>query len=486
VTTTTAVWPAPRSTWRALVVFAPVAALAVLLTGAIVAVKPVAAVALLVVVVLCIVVWRQPWISAVLILAITPLVAGIDRGRLIPMLRPNEALTFGLAGLLMVRAVFRAPVDWRWWRRLSRLELALVGLAVTSSFVPLLFMVVRGRAITGDDLSYAIVLWKFLVVYAVVRHSVTTDRQVRWCLWACLASSALVGAIGFLQARDMLGVRSILLTYWTPFGYADAVDLPRGGSTIGLPAATADLMILSLGIAAGMWRLERRGRALVLPLGCVCGVGVIAAAEFSSFLGLLVAVVALTWLLDRLDLLRWAPLGLVAGLVAAWPLVQERLNGFQMASGLPVSWTSRYYNLTTYFVPDLVKGWNPVFGVRPSARVVVVTQGTGYVWIESGYMWLIWGGGLPLLIAFVFFVHAVFKVLAPQARGLSTYADVAALSVVTFVVAMLLLMLVDMHLTYRGATDAMYALIALAAVRPPPRPADPPRLSAPETTGARR
>jgi hypothetical protein len=483
--TTSSVWPAPRPTWRVAVVFVPAAVVAVLLTAELVALSPKAALGLLVVVSVCVVVWRHPWVAAALILAITPLVAGIDRGRLIPFLRPNEALTFGMAGLLMTRAVFRAPVDWHWWRRLSRLELALVLLAVTSSFVPLMFMVLRGHPVTGDDISYAIVLWKFLVVYAVVRHSVSTDQQVRWCLWACLVSSGIVGVIGFLQARDMLGVRAILLTYWTPFGYADAVDLPRGGSTIGLPAATADLMILSLGVAAGMWRLETRLRPLLLPLGCVCGVGVIAAAEFSSFLGLLVAVVGLAWLLGRLDLLRWAPLGLAAGLTAAWPLVQERLNGFQLASGLPVSWTSRYFNLTTYFVPDLVKGWNPVLGVRPSARVVVVTQGTGYVWIESGYMWLIWGGGLPLLIAFVFFVHAVFRVLIPQARRLTSYADAAAVGVVTFVFAMLLLMLVDMHLTYRGATDAMYALIALAAVRPPPR-RQPDPAPVHEKSGARR
>jgi hypothetical protein len=369
-----------------------------------------------------------------------------------------------MAGILILRAVVRLPNGWRPRIRVSRLEATLLLMAVANSVLPICIMVLRGRTVEPDDISYALVLWKYLAVYLLVRLTVKTDRELGWCLWASVLTASVVGIVGFLQALDLLGVRHLLLTYWVPFGHDGALANPRGGSTLALPAATADLMILNLALVGGLWWKDRRHGAVLSGIAVVCVLGVLAAAEFSSALGLLVAAFCIALAVRRLDLLRFVPIGVGAAAVLVWPVIAHRLAGFQGPTGLPISWTTRLVNLETYFWPQLFSGWNPWLGVRPAARVVDTYQGTGFVWIESGYTWLMWGGGVTLLAAYLWFVRVGTRLTWAACRPLVTYRSVAALAAFTGIVTTTLLMVFDPHITYRGSADLLFALLALVAV----------------------
>ena len=90
------------------------------------------------------------------------------------------------------------------------------------------------------------------------------------------------------------------------------------------------------------------------------------------------------------------------------------------------------------------------------------------VYIESGYVWLLWIGGLPFLTAFFYFVLMSLRRLGQVARNRDDAVGCAALSSFCSVVVMTVLMLFDPHLTMRGAADIFFPMLALSLA--PSRP----------------
>lgn len=445
----------------------PFAALpAAVLLGAAVVLLPVPVLLCVVVLALAAVVWWRPVVAAYGLIGVTPLVAGIDRGGLIPVLRPSEVLLLLFGGTLALRAVVR----WRGAVRLprpNRVEVAILLLAVTSSILPLAWMGLIQREISRDDILHALVLWKYLFVYAIVRYGVGTEAQVRRCLWLSLAAAGVVGLIGVLEALGIFGVQGMLVRFYDLFGASDReLRANQASSTLSLPGATADLMILNLAVARGLWvrTSAARQRMLLAAAFLVFVFGALAAGEFSSTIGLFVGIVAVAFVSGAPGLTLLAIPGSLLAYPILRPVIERRLSGFQSASGVPASWVGRLNNLRTYFWPELFSRWNFVLGVRPSARVPVSSQITGYVWIESGYTWLLWGGGIPLLCSFLWFANVVARAGWRAARDLTSARGAAATGAFAGIAVIVVLMAFDPHLTYRGSADAFFGLLALAGL----------------------
>ena len=60
---------------------------------------------------------------------------------------------------------------------ISKVEAALVLMALSKSVLPMIWMAARSRPITQDDFLYALVMWKFIGVYVIVRVSITKRMQ---------------------------------------------------------------------------------------------------------------------------------------------------------------------------------------------------------------------------------------------------------------------------------------------------------------------
>jgi hypothetical protein len=405
----------------------------------------------------------RPALAGYLLVGVTPLIVGIDRGKVLPVLRPNEALLLLAGAALLARTVWTMKSGVRLRPRLGLVTTTLVLMAVFNSFVPLLAMAVRGRTITGDDLMYSVVLWKYLALYAVVRASIRTDAEITRCIWIAMTAASVVAVIAILQAMQLFGVPQLLNTFYSPFGNDHSLASNRGSSTLALPAATADLLIINLALVSGCWRRYGFRQPVLAAMAGLFVVGALASGQFSGAIGLVVAMIAIGVVSRRGDLpLIFGAVGLLA-IQLLRPVIARRLSGFQRVSGLPESWEGRLHNLRSYFWPRLFSDGNALLGVQPAARVPGPRSiGIDWVWIESGYTWLLWGGGIPLLLAFLALVGTAVRLSWRVARR-PDGAGIAATGVFVAVVVITLLMAFDPHITYRGSADLLFCLLAMTA-----------------------
>ena len=404
----------------------------------------------------------HPPLGAYGLLAVTPLVAGVERGKFVPFLRPSEAVAVLVGGALLTRGLFISRARFS-IPRIGGLDAAILFLAVTGSIVPVLWMLARGKQLTQEDLLYAFQIWKYYAVFLIVRASVKTEPQVRKCLWVILASSSVVALIAILQSLQLFGVPGLISDY-TGESESSTND-QRGMATIGSSLAVADVMVFSLAIAAA-WLIRGGARpALLIAAATACIFGLIAAAQFSGYLSLLVAVLVVGVITRRLgrSVLALVPV-LAAASIALRSVIAERLSGFDSATGIPPSWEGRLENLRTFFWPELANGYQWIMGVRPAGRVPAPETWREWVYIESGHTYLLWTGGVAHLVAFFVFLWAAMGRVGRVTRRRVDAIGVAAVASFTALTVLAVLMIVDPHHNLRGSADLNFALLALALV----------------------
>jgi hypothetical protein len=456
--------PAARTglmTLAACVMLAAIAAPIVALTGEFVLAIGATAVAVLIAAIVF-----RPEFAAYAYLLATPLIVGIARGDALPVLRPNEALLAILLLALGMRAVLTMLQGKPYRLSFNGIDLAFVLLAICASVLPLALRWGRGEPISSDDLLYAIVLWKYYAIYRIFRESVTTQEQVGVCLWLSLGSATVVALVAILQVNSLLGVPEFLFAHFdNPFQATARLVTDRGTSTIASSFGVADTMMMSLAIVMTMLSRGDPRRWTLSVCGAIFLFGCVAAGQFSGYIGLAITVLTVGIITGRLrqTLAVTIPVACVA-MALLWPVLAERLSGFDSLAGLPSSWLSRLENLQRFFLNELWSGLNWLTGVRPSARIATPEPWREWVYIESGYLWLLWTGGAPLVAAFALFIWTVQRDLRQIIRVRRDAASVAAVVGLSWTATMSVLMVLDPHLTMRGAADLFYPLLALSLV----------------------
>ncbi len=460
----------------------PVTVVAVVVT----ALNPLAGAGIVSATIILAVVLTRPEAAAYLYLGLAPLLAGFGRGSVVPLLRPNEAMLAVLAVAVAARLLagrvtgnglkattapavgYQVSDRYSAHYKITALDRAILAMALLSSVVPLLWRISRGYRPLADDLLYATSMWKYLLIFVLFRLVVVNEQQVRACLMVMLSTGVIVGLIAIAQSVGAPGVPAFLA--WLHSEPLAAVANNRGSSTLGTSHGTADLMAFNLALMLGLFHRRVGSRPLVALGALFFTFACFASGQVSAAIALFVVALTFGFLTGRLAraLLIAVPTSLMA-LAVLWPVVQARLADVG-ANGVPDSWQARYTNLTTYFWPELSRRGNWILGVRPAGRLPSFEPWRDWVYIESGHTWLLWTGGVPLLIAFLWFTWQGLRsstAMISMPSGLGGSTDLGAAVGLTAAISLsvvFVLMLFDVHITLRGPADTLFPLLALVTV----------------------
>lgn len=405
----------------------------------------------------------RPVLLIVAYVAAMPFLVGLPRGSVLPLLRPSEALQLAVTGAA-VALVGVAMIDGRRWRiRLSRSEWWLLAMTATASVVPLLWLLARAEPVGSAELVAAFPFVKYAALYLLVRLCVRSQTDVAAVVAAMLGSALLISAMAVAQSLGVGPVVEVLGRYFVS-SVEDVVDGGRGTTTIGSSIATGAYLAICTGNALS-WGMANGNRIMLAVAGILAG-GTLASGQAGSVLAVLVVVGVVAHHHRKISQLLTAGLPVAGlGLLALWPVVASRLADIDQGSGLPHSWVIRWNNVSELYLPSLLDGgW--LLGVNPDAIVQPPDVWREAVYLESGYLWLLWVGGIPLLVATIGFLASTWRALGRTAGSDLPVAEEQLRCAVRIagraaVVMIAVLSLLDPHLTLRAGADAFFVLAAL-------------------------
>lgn len=472
---------APASAWvgwrRPNLALAVLGAGSGLVVGAAAALGPLAAAAATLACLGGVLVLSRPALGLLVLAGLVPVLAGLRRGLPVPGLRLSEALTVGLAALILVRQDGRSSPPWRSFDWLALLY------ATGSVVIGAANLLARSEPFTPANLGTLFGPFQFLLLYRAAL-TLLGDRERRRLVLRCvLVASVPVAALAIAQ-RAGLGPVNTAMTQLTgvdieqiAFDEARAVrreSLVRAAGPFPHWQVLAGYLFVVALVALAL--LLERGQAvlrrgwLVIVFG-VAVAGMVASGTFTTTLGILVAALALgAWAgqLGRVALLVGTLAAAASVLFAEIVLVRIAQQfvkgpGSTEASFLPATMVYRYNLWREQYLPELAGRW--LLGYGPD-----LPPGVVFPFTESVYLSLLLRGGVVLLVLYAGLMVALLARAWRAQRDPEPERRAAARALVALIVALVAFHFVEPYFLTSGLPQLFWLLAAVVlAVDAPSR-----------------
>ncbi|MDQ6837265.1 MAG: O-antigen ligase family protein, partial [Actinomycetota bacterium] len=276
----------------------------------------------------------RPAVGCGVVALAAPLVGGLGRNVLVPLLRPSEAIT-----LLVVFGALLYHLPQRRRRPVQPLDLMVAAYAIVVVVIPALVLGFTGIATDLDTVRIVLAPLQYLTIYMLFSRVDLTDSDRRFILNLSMGASVVIAAVGIAQLANLPGVRSAVSTYYVHSSAAaicqDGVCRPT--SLLEHWASFGAYSVLQFLVALALITTEAPGfssRWLTLVM-TANGVAVLASQTQAAVVALLFGTVLMFWYGSRIPRqVTYAAVGLVVALIVFWPQVQAR---YTQQKGSPIS-----------------------------------------------------------------------------------------------------------------------------------------------------
>ncbi len=444
-------------------VLALVAVVTSAVVGVAVATKPAVGIVVVAGVAVGLLVLRRPAVGGYLLVGVVPITAGLRTGWPVPVFRLSELLIGTVGVAILLTATPRQAVRWR---VVDSLVLAYSLLAVALGG----YDVLRDH----DALSTSLVgtlfgPMQFVLLYRATAVALPHRRQRAMALRVLLLGSIPVSIIALLQQLKLNGINRFIanITGSQVFGTRAYAVFARATGPFNhwTPLAGYLLVILLLGISLALHDvrdvLSRRALFGVLGLAAV---GLLLSAELSAMIALVGGSLALgVWAKRLRFLLRWGIVVLAILATAFGSYFNQRLGTqfySQAGSGrstlVPQTIQYRFQIWGQQYLPaidqKLMTGYGPVL---PASITWPDT--------ESQYITYLMWGGIPLLVAFVVMMWALFarvrSLSRPEGDDPAVWAVARTLAVL--IVALYAIDAIFPYFSSAGLPQPFWALVGV-------------------------
>jgi hypothetical protein len=271
---------------------------------------------------------RPVWGCAALAFG-TPLIAGLGRGTVIPLVRPSEAM---LALLIVGVLVHELPTRRR--RNYTTLDVAVFAYGIGVSLIPVLVLLYTGQTSRVDTTTWFNVFapLQYVAIYFLFSRLQVTEADRRLLLNLTMAASIVVSLVGMAELANIPGVQSFVSAHWPAEGQGGTIceyGVCRPSSLLQHYSAFGAYSVLNYTIALAFLttpgvRYSRRWLVAVLAINAI---GVFISETVAAVVGLVLAtVVVLLYRRTFPKQLLWVIAALVLGTVAFWGPINSRIQ----------------------------------------------------------------------------------------------------------------------------------------------------------------
>lgn len=415
-------------------------------------------------VIFCIVALSKPIILCYLMIAAVALTGGVERSRLLPLLRPNE-LTLLLSAILAFPVIL---ADKHRCIRVSRyVIIALVILISGTVFIPAMSYLLRGTQLSISDMFTLLAPLQYILLFWLFAYVPGGEQERREIIQWMLFCGSIVAVVGLMQAARIDFVAKMLNRWYasdhtaraTQAGASRVTSLMAAWNALGIFLMVNILISWALlpSIEIGVYKVNLIG-AMILSALCLLVSGSFAGV-FGLIIGALLTEVFVQRGIRSLPILVVIVVGVLVSVLFLWPFIKPLIRGrlnFQYRHGgiIPQTLVFRFHVWRNVFCPVIRD--NILLGVS-------LTIPSTFAWhaFESQYLLLLYYFGLGGLIAHLFWLGLMLYWLYQRLRKSGVFLRAIVTGTLSVLVVLSIAGLTNAVFTFSGAADYLWIMFAL-------------------------